>query len=110
MIILKKIKNRNIDIDIDNIKDLDEKNRKLIQKKENLEMKKKKFQNQKMKTLFNKSKEISKELDKISNEQKKIKLDLDKILSNIPNIPHKDVPNGKDENDNVEISKSGTNT
>ena len=38
---------------------------------------------------------------------KKIKLDLDKILSNIPNIPHKDVQNVKDENDNVEISKSG---
>ena len=25
------------------------------------------------------------------------------ILSNIPNIPHSDVPNGKDENDNIEI-------
>jgi seryl-tRNA synthetase len=34
-------------------------------------------------------------------------MNLDKILSNIPNIPHKDVPNGKDENDNVEINKSG---
>ena len=32
---------------------------------------------------------------------------MDNILSNIPNIPHKDVPIGKDENDNVEISKSG---
>ena len=29
------------------------------------------------------------------------------ILSNIPNIAHKDV-DGKDENDNVEISKFGT--
>ena len=29
------------------------------------------------------------------------------ILSNIPNVPHEDVPNGKDDNDNVEISKSG---
>ena len=28
-------------------------------------------------------------------------------MHNIPNIPHKDVPEGKDENDNIEISKSG---
>jgi seryl-tRNA synthetase len=32
---------------------------------------------------------------------------LEKILSNIPNIPHSDVPNGKNENDNIEIKKSG---
>ena len=32
---------------------------------------------------------------------------MEKILSNIPNIPHKDVPNGKDENDNIEINKFG---
>ena len=70
-------------------------------------MKKKKFQNQKTKVYLKNQKKYQKNLDKISNEQKKIKLDLDKILSNIPNIPHKDVPNGKDENDNVEISKSG---
>ena len=102
-----QLKNRNIDIDVNNIKDLDEKNRKLIQKKETLESEKKEISKSKDETLFNKSKEISKELDTISEEQKKIKLDLDKILSGIPNVPCKDVPNGKDENDNVEISKSG---
>ena len=98
---------RNIEIDINNIKFLDEKNRTLIQKKESLESEKKKISKSKDENLFKKSKEISEELDIILNEQKKIKLDLDKILSNIPNIPHKDVPNGSDENDNVEISKSG---
>ena len=102
-----QLKRRNIDIDIENIKTLDEKNRKLIQKKENLESEKKEISKLKDKSLFKRSKEISKELDNYSNTQKKIKLDLDDILSNIPNIPHKDVPNGKDENDNVEISKSG---
>ena len=102
-----QLKNRNIDIDVNNIKDLDEKNRKLIQKKETLESEKKEISKSKDENLFNKSKEISKELDTISEEQKKIKLDLDKILSGIPNVPCKDVPNGKDENDNVEISKSG---
>ena len=47
------------------------------------------------------------DLEKISESQKKVKIELEDILSNIPNIPHPDVPNGKDENDNIEISKSG---
>ena len=40
-------------------------------------------------------------------KQHQIKIELDEILSNIPNIPHKDVPKGVNENDNLEISKSG---
>ncbi len=103
-----QLKKRNINIDINNIKILDEKNRKLIQKKEDLENKKKEISKSKDESLFKRSKEISKELDTISNDQKQIKLNLNKILSTIPNIPHKDVPEGSDENDNVEISKSGT--
>ena len=103
----KSLKSRSIDIEFDKIKDLDIENRKLIQKKEALESEKKDISKSKDKSLFNKSKEISSDIDKIFQEQQKIKTNLDKILSNLPNIPHKDVPNGKDENDNVEISKSG---
>ena len=102
-----QLKVRNIEVDINEIKKLDENNRKLIQKKESLESEKKDISKSKDESLFKRSKEISKELDTISNEQKQIKLELDTILSSIPNIPHKDVPIGTDENDNVEISKSG---
>ena len=102
-----QLKSRNIDIDIDKIKELDEINRKYIQKKEALESEKKDISKSKDESLFKRSKEISKELETITNEQKQIKSELDKILSNIPNIPHKDVPIGDNENDNVEISKSG---
>ena len=103
-----QLKSRNIDVDVVNLKDLDEKNRNLIQKKENLESEKKEVSKYKDESLFEKSKEISKELDSVLDNQKQIKLNLDRILSNIPNIPHKDVPDGIDENDNIEISKSGT--
>ena len=103
-----KLKARNIDIDIENLKTLDEKNRKLIQKKESLENEKKEISKSKDESLFKRSKDISKELDSVTDNQKSIKIDLEKILSNIPNIPHKDVPNGVNENDNIEISKSGT--
>ncbi len=103
----KDLKKRAVKIDFKNIQKLDELNRDLIQKKENLEKEKKSISKSKDESLFKKSKEISSELEKISEQQKKTKIELDNILSGIPNIPHSDVPNGKDENDNVEVSKAG---
>ena len=103
----KKLQTRNIDVDINNLKKLDEANRELIQKKEGLEKEKKDISKSKEESLFKKSKEISNELALISDKQKTIKNELDEILSNIPNVPHKDVPNGNNENDNIEISKFG---
>jgi seryl-tRNA synthetase len=103
----KSLKKRNINIDFENLKKLDEKNRELIQKKEGLEKEKKDISKLKDKSLFVRSKEISDQINLILEKQKIAKDELDKILSNIPNIPQTDVPDGKDENDNVEISKSG---
>jgi len=104
----KSLEKRSVNIDFDNLQKLDEQNRDLIQKKESLEKEKKDISKSKDESLFNKSKEISVELEKISDNQKKVKKELDFILSNIPNIPNADVPMGKDENDNIEVSKSGT--
>ena len=103
----KALEKRSIDIDFDKLKDLDQKNREFIQKKELLEQKKKEISKTQDKSLFAKSKEISSEIEKIDTQQKFIKIDLDNILSNIPNIPHKDVPLGKNENDNMELNKVG---
>jgi len=103
----KDLEKRSTNIDFVNLKKLDESNRDLIQKKENLENEKKKISKLKDENLFNKSKEISFQLENITNEQKRIKDELDTILSSIPNIPHEDVPGGKDEKDNIEVSKSG---
>ncbi len=103
----KALEKRSVDIDFNKLKKLDIQNREFIQKKENLEKEKKEISKSKDKSLFAKSKEISSDIDKITEQQKKIKFDLDKILSNIPNIPHPDVPSGKNENDNLEIIKSG---
>ena len=104
----KSLEKRSLKIDFNNIKKLDYLNRSLIQKKEALEKEKKDISKSKDETLFKKSKEISIELETVSENQKKVKDELDNILSNIPNIPHSDVPNGNDEGDNVEIEKSGT--
>ena len=104
------IHKRNINIDITGLKNLDELNRKLIQKKEGFEKEKKDISKSKDKSLFEKSKEISDQLDKITIELKIIKKKLDDIMHNIPNIPHVDVPEGVDENDNTQVSISGNIT
>ena len=101
------IKNRNVDVDFDQILNLDEENRKLIQEKEKLEMEKKSISKSKDETLFEKSKEISNKIDDLSKNQKNVKDQLDQILGNIPNLPLDDVPVGKDENSNKEVVKSG---
>ena len=100
---IKLISKRNVKIDKNNIIDLDKNNRKLIQEKEKLEKEKKDISKSKDKTLFEKSKKISIEIEKISKLQSDTKKKLDDIFSSIPNVPLNDVPEGKDENSNVEI-------
>jgi len=99
---------RFLDIDVDKILSLDESNRRYIQEREALEKEKKDISKLKDKTLFEKSKNISIEIEKINNLQIVVKEQLETILSSIPNIPYPGVPVGKDENSNIEISKSGT--
>ena len=98
---------RFLDIDVDKILSLDEKNRKYIHEREILEKDKKEISKSKDKLLFEKSKTISIKIDKITQQQFSVKKELDIILSSIPNIPHIDVPIGKNENSNIEILKSG---
>ena len=101
----KALKDRFLNIDLNNILSLDEKNRKLILEKENLEKEKKEISKSKDIKLFKKSKLISEKINELGKSQFKIKSELDKILSSIPNIPVTGVPIGKDENSNIEVEK-----
>ena len=103
----RSIKDRNFDVNLDDIVKLDKENRNLIQDKEKHEMEKKSISKSKNESLFAKSKEISIEIEELSKKQKIVKDKLDNILNSIPNIPLKDVPAGKDENDNKEVIKVG---
>ena len=103
----KSLKKRSINIDFNKLKDLDKKNREYIQKKELLEKEKKDISKSKDKSQFQRSKEISISIEQIIKKQNVIKENLEEMLSNIPNVPHKDVPEGKDENDNIELEKKG---
>ena len=103
----KKILNRNVDINLDELLNLDKKNREIIQKKEKLEQEKKIISKTKDKSQFEKSKKISKEIENIEEEQRKIQKKIDPILNFIPNIALDDVPLGKDEKSNKELKKTG---
>ena len=70
------IKSRNISINLDQILDLDKKNRALIQEKETLEQEKKGISKSQDKSLFTKSKEISEKILSINKEQSLIKINL----------------------------------
>ena len=102
-----KIKQRNSDIDIKALQNLDSKNRNLIQKKEKLEQEKKIISKSKDSSLFKKSKDLSNEIDNIYKEQISIQASLDEILSQLPNLALEDVPVGKDESSNKVISEHG---
>ena len=102
-----RIKQRNSDIDIEVLQNLDNKNRNLIQKKEKLEQEKKIISKSKDSSLFKKSKDLSKEIDNIYKEQILIQNNLNEILIKLPNLALEDVPVGKDESSNKVISENG---
>ena len=103
----ENLKKRFVNVDLKKILALDENNRKLIQSKETLEKEKKDISKSKDSSLFGKSKKISEQISKYIAEQSKIKKELDTILNSIPNIALNDVPVGKDDTSNKEISKNG---
>ena len=51
---------------------------------------------------------IAAEVAKLGEDAKAMDAELNDILMGIPNVPFDDVPDGEDENDNVEVKKWGT--
>ena len=103
----KKIKNRNIDFDINKFKKIDALNRELINEKEKLEHEKKSLSKSKDKSNFEKSKKISEEISELEKKQIFSQSEIDKILFSLPNLAQEDVPVGRDEKSNKLIKKKG---
>ena len=103
----KKLKERNLNFDIEEFTKLDEINRKLISDKEKLEQEKKTLSKSKDKKNFDTSKKISIEITSLANKQAESQKNLNKIIYSLPNIALDDVPIGKDEKTNKLIKKIG---
>ncbi len=103
----KKIEQRNIKVNFEELIKLDKENRELIQKKENLEQEKKKLSKTKNEDNFKSSKNLSSEIESITIKKDKLQIKIDQILSYIPNIALDDVPIGKNDSFNKVIKKEG---
>ena len=101
------LKGRNSDIDINEVLLLDKGNRDLIKKKELLEQEKKKISKTKDQSLFKESINLSKQINELQIKNNEFKTKIDALLSNLPNLPLKDVPVGKDETNNKIIYQKG---
>ena len=103
----KKLNQRNSQVDLNKIIEIDKQNREIIQKKETLENEKKTISKEKKPENFKKSKELSSNIEELSKKNAQFKNQLHKLLSNLPNIPLDDVPIGKDDTFNKVIKKAG---
>ena len=74
---LKKLNERNVNVDLKNLLNLDKENRELIQNKEKLEQEKKIISKNKDKSKFSRSKAISKKIDSLDKSQVKIRNKID---------------------------------
>ncbi|MFL0251298.1 serine--tRNA ligase [Clostridium neuense] len=115
----KSLLNRGEDFDvsvIDKVVELDEKRRKNLVEVENLKSKRNKDSGEipKLKkagqntdALMAEMKKLSDDIKNIDAEVSKIDEEIEYIMLRIPNIPHPSVPEGKSDEDNVEIRKWG---
>ena len=103
----KKFQDRNINLNINDLLNLDKKNREIINKKEKLEQERKIISKNKDEEKFKKSKQISNEIKKLETDIGVLKVSINKILHFLPNIALDDVPIGSDEKFNKELRKVG---
>ena len=103
----KKITDRNVEFSLNDLLELDKKNRETIFNKEKLEKEKKNISKSKNKSQFEKSKKLSIDIDNLKKTQDELEKKIRAITNHIPNIALDDVPIGKDEKSNKEIKKVG---
>lgn len=104
----KALKDKNREVDLDKIIELDGKRRKLIQEVEKIRRERNK--NAKVgkdEKLVKKGRELKRRLKELEAELRDIEGKLNYLLSYVVNIPLEDVPVGSDENHNVEIKRWG---
>jgi len=90
-------------VDVDRILDLDKKRGIFLKEIEDLRHKQKSFG----KEQIGEAKKNKEEIKKLEEDFKEIDSELQKLILLLPNLPADDVPEGKDENDNVVLREVG---
>jgi len=114
----ERLRTRGEDYPIEEILSIDKKRRELIQRVENLRhirreksekigRLKKEGKKEEAESLSKEVKSLGNELRELEKELREVEEELKQRLSLIPNIPHKSVPVGKDETENVVVKRWG---
>lgn len=103
-------KNKNVNIDIDEVLALDKKKREIMTEMETLKAEQNKISrggaaNQ---VIIAQAKEIKEKLKEMEPNLEKIDAELKVFLLQLPNIPFEDVPVGKDDSQNIVLRKVGS--
>ncbi len=106
--VIEAAKNKNRQVDVDGIINLDDERRAVIQKIQILrEERNKAGKTKPTPDIIVRGKEIKEELKKLEDNLAKTETELEKLISHVPNIPLDEVPIGRDETGNVEVKKWG---
>lgn len=108
----KACRDKNVNVDIDSVLDLDKKKRELMAELEALKAEQNKISRggKDNLPLIAQAKEIKEKIKQMNPELETVADALQKLLLQLPNIPFDDVPVGKDDSANVEIKKVGKAT
>jgi len=109
VVVKNACKNKNVNVDVDRVLELDKKKRELMTEIETLKAEQNKIsrggaENQ---AIFAQAKEIKAKIKEIEPELEKAEKELKLLLLQLPNIPFDDVPIGKDDSQNVVLRKVG---
>ena len=113
-IVRNMLKNRNVEIDISKLLEIDQERRAIITELESFKMERNKISskisekkkvNEDISDILIKMKEISTQIDKLTTQKNQIQEKYKDQLESVPNLIHDSVPIGKDENSNIEIEK-----
>lgn len=106
---------KQIKFDVDNLLDLDQKRRNLLQKVESVREEKNKANEEIRRTkdkeerdkIISKMREVTSGIEETEEELKKVQEEFDALILLVPNIPDETVPYGESDADNVEVRKWG---
>jgi len=103
-LVKKGIKAKGYEVQIvDHVLEVDQKRRALLVKIESLRSQRNKLDRQDI----DKGRQIKEELKRLEPDLKRFEQELKEFLWQIPNLPAEDVPQGKNESENVEVKKWG---
>lgn len=114
-LVKKTILNKNSNVNIDLLLDLDARRRSYLSRIESLNARKNEIAKQISiskgdQTLIDEGKKVRLEIETLESDFKNIDVDFMAILSQVPNIPSDDTPVGKDDSENVVVKKIGEPT